>query len=72
MTMPQNTPDKFTTWRKSTFSGSDSNCVEVAIAADGTVGVRDSKDRSGPHLEFTRSEWQAFVAGVNNGEFLVP
>ncbi|TMR07832.1 DUF397 domain-containing protein [Nonomuraea turkmeniaca] len=72
MTISQNTPDKFINWHKSTYSGGDSNCVEVAFAADGTVGVRDTKDRTGPHLEFTSAEWRAFVAGVNNGEFLVP
>ena len=33
------------------------------------IGVRDSKDPSGPVLVFTRSEWQAFVAGVKTGEF---
>jgi hypothetical protein len=31
--------------------------------------MRDSKDRSGPVLVFTRSEWQAFVDGVKSGEF---
>ncbi|GGL54927.1 DUF397 domain-containing protein [Planomonospora parontospora] len=65
-------PDKFPMWRKSRRSGGDGNCVEVAFAADGTVGVRDSKDRSGPHLEFTRSEWEAFTGGVKDGEFDQP
>jgi Domain of unknown function (DUF397) len=31
--------------------------------------VRDSKDRSGPVLQFTRREWEAFLAGVRHGEF---
>jgi hypothetical protein len=67
-TSPAN-PDKFTNWRKSRRSGGDGNCVEVAFATDGAVGVRDSKDRSGPYLEFTRAEWQAFIGGVKDGEF---
>ncbi len=60
---------KFTTWRKSSRSGGGDNCVEVAFAADGSVGVRDSKDRTGPVLVFTATEWMAFTGGVRDGEF---
>ncbi|XVQ84166.1 DUF397 domain-containing protein [Microbispora siamensis] len=56
-------------WRKSSFSGSGNNCVEVATNLPGLVAVRDSKDRSGPVLAFAPSEWSAFIAGVKNGEF---
>ncbi|MBO4210342.1 DUF397 domain-containing protein, partial [Micromonospora echinofusca] len=39
------------TWRKSTRSGgSGGNCVEVADNLPGVVGVRDSKDPTGPAL----------------------
>jgi len=32
--------------------------------------VRDTKDgEQGPVLSFTHDEWQAFLAGVDNGEF---
>jgi hypothetical protein len=55
-------------WRKSTRSGGQGNCVEVADTPT-AIGMRDSKDRSGPVLVFTRSEWQAFVDGVKSGEF---
>jgi hypothetical protein len=61
--------NRFTNWRKSRRSGGGDNCVEVAFAADGAVGVRDSKDRSGPILQFTRAEWAAFTGGVRDGEF---
>jgi hypothetical protein len=44
------------------------DCVEVGMRPDGTVAVRDTKDRSG-ELQFTAAEWAAFVAGVKNGEF---
>lgn len=56
-------------WKKSARSGTNGNCVEVAALSGGHVGVRDSKDRSGPVLTFTPGEWSAFVAGVRDGEF---
>ena len=55
-------------WRKSTYS-SDGACVEVAALGPDQVGVRDSKDPHGPTLWFTPAEWQAFLAGVRDGEF---
>ena len=55
------------TWRKSSFSMSG-NCVEVATS-DQAIGVRDTKDRGGPVLVFGAGEWNAFLAGVRQGEF---
>ncbi|MFF5214211.1 DUF397 domain-containing protein [Micromonospora sp. NPDC000442] len=50
-------------WRTSTRSSSNGgNCVEVADNLPGVVGVRDSKDRTGPVLVFAPAAWQAFVA----------
>ena len=61
---------EFTNWRKSTLSSAGDNCVEVAFAADGRTGVRDSKQHGqGPVLVFTRAEWDAFLGGVRQGEF---
>lgn len=56
-------------WFKSSRSGGGKDCVEVAFTANGHVGVRDSKNPSGPALVFTAGEWDAFTAGVLNGEF---
>ncbi|MFG1841880.1 DUF397 domain-containing protein [Micromonospora sp. NPDC049175] len=53
------------TWRKSTRSGgSGGNCVEVADNLPGVVGVRDSKDPTGPALAFAPATWAAFVGGI--------
>jgi hypothetical protein len=56
-------------WIKSSFSYANGDCVEVASLPDGAIGVRDSKDASGPVLRFTASEWQAFISGACSGEF---
>ncbi|MFC9440996.1 DUF397 domain-containing protein [Nocardia sp. NPDC057030] len=56
-------------WFKSTRSSGTKDCVEVAHLDGGMVGVRDSKNPTGPALVFTPGEWDAFTAGVTDGEF---
>ena len=57
-------------WRKSVRSDNGGNsCVEVARNLPAVVGVRDSKDRSGPVLTFVPEAWNDFLAGVKAGEF---
>jgi hypothetical protein len=56
-------------WVKSSVSYSNGACVEVADLPDGSVGIRHSKDPSGPVLRFTTAEWHAFLAGAQTGEF---
>ena len=51
-------------WRKSSHSGtSGNNCVE-ASNLDDRVGVRDSSDRNGAVLRFTRDAWRSFTEHV--------
>jgi hypothetical protein len=57
-------------WRKSTKSGSNGQCVEVA-RVDEAIWVRDSKDPNGPVLKFTEAGWDAFLDGASKGEFNV-
>lgn len=59
-------------WFKSSHSGADQECVEVAFLDGGRIGVRDSKNPTGPALTFTPDEWDAFTAGVADGEFERP
>jgi hypothetical protein len=49
-------------WRKSTRSGNQTNCVEVAVGE--TVGVRDTKNRAGGALAVPASGWSAFLDAV--------
>ena len=55
-------------WFKSSYSSSQTDCVEVAWLKGGCVGVRDSKNPTGPALVFTPTEWDAFTAGMREGE----
>lgn len=51
-------------WFKSSRSGSQSACVEVAWLEDGYVGVRDSKDPTGPALILTGRQWNSLAAVI--------
>ncbi|MFI1731430.1 DUF397 domain-containing protein [Streptomyces acidicola] len=48
-------------FRKSSYSGQQGNCVEVAPTEVGGRAVRDSKQHDGPLLIVSRESWQAFL-----------
>ncbi|MQY21737.1 DUF397 domain-containing protein [Nocardia macrotermitis] len=56
-------------WFKSSRSLSGKECVEVAHLDEGMVGVRDSKNPTGPALLFTLSDWDAFTNRLTKGSF---
>jgi hypothetical protein len=50
-------------WRKSSYSGSQAECVEVG-AVTGLVKVRDTTDRLGAALNVTADAWRRFMTGI--------
>jgi len=59
-----NHDDVTTPWRKSSYSNTGANCVEVARTRSGKVAVRDSRNPGDGALSFGPDEWQTFVAKV--------
>ncbi|MEU0845979.1 DUF397 domain-containing protein [Streptomyces sp. NPDC005962] len=58
-------------WFTSSYSGNGGQCVEVAanlVASRGVVPVRDSKNPSGPVLDFPAGAFSSFVASVKAGD----
>lgn len=49
-------------WRKSSYSGGDGGCIEVAGNLPGFIVVRDSKNADGPELAFALAEWVEFMS----------
>jgi hypothetical protein len=51
-------------WRKSSYSGQDGNCVEVARNLPGLVAVRDSEKPDGVKLVISQETWRVFLKGL--------
>lgn len=53
-------------WRKSSYSGQDGNCVEVASGQPAsTVLVRDTQDRDGCTLQVPPAAWHRFTRSIS-------
>jgi hypothetical protein len=55
-------------WIKSSFSGANGSCVELAAAGD-VILLRNSNTPEQGVIRFTGAEMTAFVAGCRAGEF---
>jgi hypothetical protein len=53
-------------WRKSSYSGSEAQCVEVGgnAASGPAVLVRDTQNRAGAVLAVAPSVWRKFANGL--------
>ncbi|WP_017627832.1 DUF397 domain-containing protein [Nocardiopsis chromatogenes] len=55
-------------FRKSSYSATESHCVEVADVP-GASAVRDTKHRDLGVLRFGSPEWRAFIDAAKRGAF---
>lgn len=53
-------------WRKSSYSGTQTDCVEVA-PLPGATAVRDSKRRDAGELRVAPRVWKALIEAVRSG-----
>ncbi|MEV0229456.1 DUF397 domain-containing protein [Nonomuraea sp. NPDC050786] len=56
-------------WRKSSFSGDNGNCLEVAQLPGGRVAIRDTERPDMHPFVVSGSVWAAFTSGAKAGEF---
>ncbi|MFC6079815.1 DUF397 domain-containing protein [Sphaerisporangium aureirubrum] len=57
------------TWRKSSASAAENDCVEIAGLPSSGKAIRDSKYLSMGLLRFTGAAWSDFRKAVSNSEF---
>jgi hypothetical protein len=70
--MPQVTdciPMRGMTWRKSSHSNPNGNCVELTELGDGKIAVRNSRYPGGPAQIYTRAAMAVFVSAMKDDEF---
>jgi hypothetical protein len=56
------------TWRKSRYSMTNGNCVEIAADPD-NVFVRDSANRAETTIRYSAGAWEAFLADAKVGKY---
>ncbi|MFF0103486.1 DUF397 domain-containing protein [Streptomyces hirsutus] len=48
-------------WHRSSHSGGQGDCLELAHGVPALAPVRDSKDPAGPVIAFGRDAWRVFL-----------
>jgi len=51
-------------WRKSSHSAANGDCVEVGHLINGHIGVRDTKNAAKVTLRFAPAGWRTFIGEV--------
>ncbi|MFJ8145511.1 DUF397 domain-containing protein [Streptomyces sp. NPDC096048] len=62
---PGISPNLEAVWRRSSYSGGQGDCVEVADNIPTLVPVRDSKRPAGPVITFAPRAWRTFVSHLS-------
>jgi hypothetical protein len=55
-------------WRKSSYSASSGECIEIATTT-AMFAIRDSKNTSGPLLTLTSEHGLSFLTALKSGRF---
>lgn len=56
-------------WERTTHEDGTPAALEIGYGANGLVALRMADNPDGDILIYTPAEWEAFVAGVKDGEF---
>jgi hypothetical protein len=56
------------TWRKSSYSNGQSNCVELAVLATGRIALRDSRNPARGALHPTTCQWHRLLRATKAGQ----
>jgi hypothetical protein len=59
----------YRSFKKTSRSTGGGNCVEIGVADDGTIAMRDSKNPTGPAIELTPDVFREFLIVIKTGAF---